>query len=111
MHRPSIGALVRSSRVAIEVELWRRPPSRLRALLSDYGESIALRHVDGLITVSDRVDVLDALTRAAGQVGLPERCFGTRRLADVQAAARLLTQHVAPGHSDSRDSDGSRREE
>jgi hypothetical protein len=82
-HRPNLGVLVRSSRVAIEVELWRRPTSKVRSMLRGYGVSIASRQIDGLIAVSDRADVLDAMSQAAARVGRPDRCFAMRRLADV----------------------------
>ena len=94
-HRPTLGVLVSSSRVAIEVALWRRPPSKLRSMLSGYSASIASRQINALITVSDRADVLDAVTRCAVQVGLPDRYVRTRRLSDVQAASRLIRQQVS----------------
>jgi hypothetical protein len=93
-HRPTVGVPVRSSLVAIEVELWRRPPSKLRSMMVGYSDAAASRELGALITVSDRADVLVALTRAATQFGLPDRRFGTRRLADVQVTSRLLRQQV-----------------
>ena len=81
--------------MAIEVELWRRPPSKLRSMLSGYSTLIASRQINALITVSDRADVLDAVTRCAVQVGFPDRYFRTRLLSDVQAACRLLRQQVS----------------
>jgi hypothetical protein len=114
-HRPTLGVLVSSSRVAIEVELWRRPPSKIRSMLSGYSAATASRQINALITVSDRADVLDALTRDAVQVGLPDRYFRTRRLSDVQAASRLFRQQVsddvARTHSGARNSDCSRSEQ
>jgi hypothetical protein len=101
--------------VAIEVELWRRPPSKLRLMMSSYSESIASRRIDGLITVSDRADVLEAMSQPAGQVGLPDRCFAMRRLADVHATSHLLRQQVsgeiARGHSLALNLDGNGCEE
>jgi hypothetical protein len=112
-HRPDLGVFVGGTRVAIEVELWRRPPSRLRSALSGYDGAIASGQIGGVISISDRADVLDALTRAAGRVGLPDRCFRTRRLADVRAAARSLPRESTtslPQHSSERDIYGNRSE-
>jgi hypothetical protein len=114
-HRPNLGVMVRHSRVAIEVELWRRPPRKVRLMMSSYSESIASGQIDGLITVSDGTDVLEALSHAAGQVGLSDRRFAMRRLADVQATSHLLRQQVsgeiARGHELALHSDGSGSEE
>ena len=94
-HRPNLGVLIRHSPVAIEVELWRRPPRKVRSMLSGYNDAIASRQIDGLITVSDRADVLEAMSRAAGQVGPPDRCFAMRRLAEVQVTSHLLREQVS----------------
>ena len=80
------------ARVAVEVELSHKSPRRLAAILAGYargGRPGDLR--GGLIYVSDRADVLDAVRRAAERAGLPERRFRTRELADVQAEVRRLT--------------------
>ena len=84
-------------------------------MLSGYNDAIASRQIDGLITVSDRADVLEAMSQAAGQVGLPDRRFAMRRLADVEATSHLLRQQVsgeiARGHELALHSDGSGSEE
>ena len=63
--------------------------------MSSYSESIASGQIDRLITVPDRADVLEAMSEAAGQVGLPDRRFAMRRLAEVQATSHLLRQLVS----------------
>ena len=92
-HRPDVGIVVASgARVAVEVELSHKSPRRLAAILGGYGDAIARGDLrGGLIYVSDRADVLDAVRRAAERAGLPERRFRTRELADVQAEVRRLT--------------------
>jgi hypothetical protein len=97
-HRPDIGVLMPGSRVAVEVELSHKSPRRLRAILAGHEEAIASgRIAGGLIYVSDRPDVLDAVARAARGVGMPDRRFRTRRLVDVQQDVRRLAleRHVA----------------
>jgi hypothetical protein len=84
-------------------------------MLSGYNDAIALRQIDGLITVSDRADVLEAMSQAAERVGVPDRRFAMRRLADVRATSHLLRRQVsgeiAHGHEMALDSDGSGSEE
>lgn len=92
-HRPDIGVVMRGSRVAVEVELSHKSPRRLRAILAGHEEAIASgRIAGGLIYVSDRPDVLEAVGRCARGVALPERRFRTRSLASVQAEVRRLTR-------------------
>ncbi|WP_270045545.1 hypothetical protein [Solirubrobacter ginsenosidimutans] len=92
-HRPDIGVVMRGSRVAVEVELSHKSPRRLRAILAGHEEAIASgRIAGGLIYVSDRADVLEAVNRSARRVALPERRFRTRSLVDVQAEVRRLTR-------------------
>jgi hypothetical protein len=91
-HRPDLGVVVGGARVAVEVELSHKSPRRLRAILAGHEAAIvAGRIAGGVIYVSDRADVLAAVTRAAARAGLPERRFRTRGLADVQADVRRLT--------------------
>src|SRR3954470_14966023 len=92
-HRPDLGIVVRDARVAVEVELSHKSPRRLRAILAGYEEAIAAGPIaGGLIYISDRADVLDAVARAARRAGVPERRVRTRPLADVQAEVRALTR-------------------
>jgi DNA-binding transcriptional ArsR family regulator len=92
-HRPDLGIVVREARVAVEVELSHKSPRRLRAILAGYEEAIASGPIaGGLIYVSDRPDVLEAVARAARRAGVPERRVRTRQLADVQNEVRTLTR-------------------
>lgn len=84
-HRPDLGVVMGEARVAVEVELSHKSPRRLAAILAGHEEAIASgRIAGGLIYVSDRADVLDAVSRAAVRVGVPERRFRTRSLAGAQ---------------------------
>jgi DNA-binding transcriptional ArsR family regulator len=109
-HRPDLGIVVREARVAVEVELSHKSPRRLQAILAGYTEALASGQIrGGVIYVSDRADVLDAVSRAADRVGVPERRFRTRLLGDVQAEVRALTQDRREGaSSDGGDRAGSR---
>jgi hypothetical protein len=90
-HRPDLGVLVRGARVAVEVELSHKSPRRLAAILAGHEDAIASGRLGGgLIYVSDRGDVLDAVRRAGARVGIPTQRFRTRSLHDVQAQAREL---------------------
>jgi DNA-binding transcriptional ArsR family regulator len=90
-HRPDLGVVMGEARVAVEVELSHKSPRRLRAILAGHEEAIASgRIAGGLIYVSDRADVLDAVARAAARAGVSERRFRTRSLADVEAEVRRL---------------------
>src|SRR3954470_6966673 len=92
-HRPDLGIVVREARVAVEVELSHKSPRRLRAILAGYEAAIASGPLaGGLIYVSDRPDVLDAVARTAGRAGVLERRLRTRSLADVQDEVRALTR-------------------
>src|SRR4051794_33649696 len=97
-HRPDVGVVMRDARVAVEVELSHKSPRRLAAILAGHEQAIASgRIAGGLIYVSDRPDVLDAVRRAAQRVGLPEQRFRTRTLSDVQdEVRRLAKQRRAP---------------
>ena len=64
------GSWSAQARVAVEVELSHKSPRRLRAILAGYEQAIASQRIGGgLIYVSDRADVLDAVARAADHVG------------------------------------------
>jgi hypothetical protein len=94
-HRPDIGVAMSDARVAVEVELSHKSPRRLAAILGAYEQVIASGAIGGgLIYVSDRPDVLDAVRRAAQRAALPERRFRTRSLSDVQAEVRRLTREL-----------------
>jgi hypothetical protein len=90
-HRPDAGAEVAGRRVAIEVELSHKAPRRLRAILAGYEALIADGTLDGgVLYVSDRDDVLRAVSRAATLVGVPAAAFRTRTLGQVQDDLRRL---------------------
>ncbi len=87
---------MRGARVAVEVELSLKGPRRLDAILRGYDDALANgRIAGGLIYVSDRPDVLDAVARAAGRVGLSERRFRLRPLEEIQADVHRLTRERA----------------
>lgn len=92
-HRPDVGIVLTSgARVAVEVELSHKSPRRLAAILGGYADAVARGDLrGGLIYVSDRADVLDAVRRAAEHTGLLERRFRTRELVEVHAEVRRLT--------------------
>ena len=90
-HRPDLGVGVDGRRVAVEVELSCKAPRRLRAILAGYEREISAGRLSGgVLYVSDRPDVLVAVTRAARRVGLPPDRFRTRALEDVQSEVRAL---------------------
>ncbi|WP_170179077.1 hypothetical protein [Solirubrobacter pauli] len=92
-HRPDLGVVMTAeARVAVEVELSHKSPRRLRAILAGYEEAIVSGRVaGGLIYVSNRSDVLEAVKRAADRAGVPQQHFRTRDLGKVQAEVRRLT--------------------
>jgi hypothetical protein len=88
-HRPDAGAEVAGRRVAVEVELSHKAPRRLRAILAGYEALIADGALDGgLLYVSDRPDVLRAVTRACARIGIPPTAFKARTLEHVQSELR-----------------------
>lgn len=95
-HRPDLGVVMPGqARVAVEVELSLKSPRRLAAIFAGHEQAIASGQLaGGLIYVCDREDVLAAVRRAAGRVGLPESRFRTRSLVDVQAEVRRLTSEL-----------------
>jgi hypothetical protein len=97
-HRPSLGIVTPSGRlVAVEVELSHKSPRRFDALMAGYELSIARGVIGGgLIYVSDRADVLAAVTRAALRSGVPESRFRARALDDVIQEARRATSSAWP---------------
>ena len=89
-HRPDLGVQTASGPVAIEVELQRKNPARLRGICALYAQLTenADAPLAGVIYVTDRDDVTNQLRRAASAVGLEEPAFSLRALADVIAQAR-----------------------
>jgi hypothetical protein len=83
--------------VAVEVELWHKSPRRFDAIMLAYEDSIARGILaGGVIYVSDRADVLAAITRAANRSVVPDSCFRARALDDVIKEARRLTSSPWP---------------
>lgn len=90
-HRPDLGIELRGARVAVEVEQSAKAPRRLDAILAGYEHALASGTLAGLIYVSDRPDVLAAVSRSATRVGLLQRQMRTRTLESVQADVRHRT--------------------
>jgi hypothetical protein len=73
-HRPDLAVELAAGPAAIEVEVQRKPRAHLLRVLRMYAESI---HDDGdplagLLYVCDRVDIAEAVRRAAWDAGLAE---------------------------------------
>jgi hypothetical protein len=102
-HRPDLGVRVAGRPGAIEVELQRKVRARLVAILAMYahasgGEDAAL---GGVLYVTARQDVADAVKRAAADAGLRAPALSFRTLADVIAQARstaALQRSTLAGH-------------
>jgi hypothetical protein len=89
-HRPDLGVRVAGRPAAIEVELQRKVRARLLGILSMYaqaseGEDGAL---GGVLYVTSRADVADAVRRAARDAGLRAPALSFRTFEDVVAQAR-----------------------
>jgi hypothetical protein len=93
-HRPDLGVQTASGPVAIEVELQRKNPARLRGICALYARLTedADAPLAGVIYVTDRDDVSDPLLRAASAVGLEQPAFSLRTLADVIAQTRAAAR-------------------
>jgi hypothetical protein len=77
-------------------------PRRFDAILSGYADSIARGTIaGGLICVSDRANVLAAVTRAANRSMVPESCFRARALDDVIQEARRSASSPWPSSTTS----------
>ena len=71
-HRPDLIVQMRSGPIAIEVELQRKAPTRLRGILAMYAElTEADGPLAGVIYVTDRVDVTELVQRCAHDSALP----------------------------------------
>jgi DNA-binding MarR family transcriptional regulator len=90
-HRPDLGIELRGARVAIEVELSAKAPRRLDAILGGYEHALASGALAGLIYISDRPDVLDAVNQSAARVGVPRSKLRTKTLESVQEDVRQRT--------------------
>ncbi|MDA0141184.1 hypothetical protein [Solirubrobacter deserti] len=100
-HRPGLGIELRGARIAVEVELSAKAPRRLDAILGGYEHALASGALAGLIYVSDRPDVLEAVNRSAARVGLPRSKLRTRTLESVKddVRQRTGTRSVIPSSS------------
>jgi len=91
--RPDVGATIAGARVAVEVELSHKAPRRLRAILVGYEHTITAGDLTGgVLYISDRLDVLAAVERAAARAGVPADRFRTRALGDMHADVRRLAR-------------------
>ncbi len=87
-HYPDLGIVLRSTQIAVEVELWHPPAPRLRAILAGYEEAVANGQLGGVIFVSDRADVLATIERVRHQVGIPSRYVRLRALQGIRISLR-----------------------
>jgi len=73
-HRPDLAVELTAGPAAIEVEVQRKPRARLLAILRMYAESIGEDDdpLAGLLYVCDRIDIAEAVRRAAWDAGLAE---------------------------------------
>jgi hypothetical protein len=83
-HRPDLIVAMRSGPIAIEVELQRKAPIRLRGILAMYAE---LTEPDGplagVIYITDRPDVSELVARCARDSGLASPALSMRSFATV----------------------------
>jgi hypothetical protein len=88
-HRPDLIVQMRSGPIAIEVELQRKAPVRLRGILAMYAE---LTQEDGplagVIYICDRADVAELVTRCADDSGLLAPALSMRSLSTVLQQTR-----------------------
>lgn len=91
-HRPDIGVGIGGRRLAIEVELTAKSPSRLRAILAGYENELDAGRFAGLIYVVDDVGVRRGVERAARQSGLRRDQFRIWAFHDVQDRVRSLAR-------------------
>lgn len=66
-HLPDLGLMIRGQRVAVEVELHRKAPKRLQAILRGYRGLIDLAGLGGVSYVVDRADVGALVRREADE--------------------------------------------
>jgi hypothetical protein len=88
-HRPDLIVQMRSGPMAIEVELQRKAPARLRGILAMYAE---LTEDDGplagVIYITDRADVSELVTRSARDSGLLAPALSMRTFETVLEQTR-----------------------
>lgn len=89
-HRADLGVVVEGVRVAVEVELTAKAPTRLRAILSAYEDRIAAGALAGVAYVCDDERVDHAVRRAAAYVGLRDDVFRLMTLSQVVVETRVL---------------------
>jgi hypothetical protein len=89
-HRPDLGVRVAGRPAAIEVELQRKVRARLVGILRMYAQASAGEDpgLGGVLYVTSREDVADAVRRAAADGGLRAPALSFRTLAEVVAQAR-----------------------
>ena len=87
--------------MAIEVELQRKAPARLRGICAMYTE---LTEPDGplagVIYICDRADVTDLVTRCAHDSGLASPALSLRSFATVVEQTRAAASAIAATRSE-----------
>ena len=95
-HRPDLVVQMRSGPIAIEVELQRKAPVRLRGILAMYAE---LTEPDGplagVIYLCDRADVTELVARCAHDSGLASPALSMRSFATVLEQTRAAAGAIA----------------
>ncbi len=90
-HRPDLAVELAAGPAAIEVEVQRKPRAHLLRVLAMYAESIDDDDdpLAGLLYVCDRVDIAEAVRRAARDAGLADgRCLSVRTKGEVVRQTR-----------------------
>jgi len=100
-HRPDLVVQIDSGPVAIEVELQRKAPVRLRGICAMYAE---LTEPDGplagVIYITDRADVSDLVARCAHDSGLASPALSMRSFATVLQQTRAAAAAIATTRSE-----------
>jgi hypothetical protein len=89
-HRPDLGVDNRGHRVAIEVELTAKTPTRLKAILGGYEVQVAAGRLAGVVYVTDHPGVRRGIERAAASAGLAVPQLRLWSLEDLKAETRQL---------------------
>ena len=100
-HRPDLVVQMGSGPIAIEVELQRKAPVRLRGICAMYSE---LTEPDGplagVIYITDRADVSDLVARCAHDSGLASPALSMRSFATVLEQTRAAAAAIATTRSE-----------
>ena len=100
-HRPDLVVQIDSGPVAIEVELARKAPVRLRGICAMYTElTEADGPLAGVIYITDRADVSALVTRCAHDSGLASPALSMRSFATVLQQTRAAAAAIATRRSE-----------